>query len=49
MERKLRWMRISKSKGMEDVGHIKERLKEMGKELSSIRDREEIMKSQLEK
>lgn len=37
-----------KSKGVEDVGHVEEKLKEMGKELSSIRDREAIMKAQLE-
>jgi len=33
---------------VEYVGHIEEKLKEMGKELSSIRVREEMMKAQLE-
>ena len=44
-ERKHRWMQIAKSKGVEDIGHMEEKLQEMGKELSSIRDRKEIMKS----
>ena len=41
-------MQISKSKGVEDIGHIDEKLKETGRELSSLRDREAIMKAQLE-
>ena len=41
-------MQISKSKGVEDVGHMDKKLKEMGRELSSIRDKEAMMKSQLE-
>ena len=41
-------MQISKSKGVEDVGHMEEKLKEMGRELSKIRDREVVMKSWLE-
>jgi len=41
-------MQISKSKGVEDVGHMEEKLKEMGRELNSIMDKEEMMKSQLE-
>ena len=40
-------MQISKSKGVEDVGHMEEKAKEMGIELSSIRDKEAMMKSQL--
>jgi len=32
---------------VEDVGHMEEKLQEMGRELSSIRDRETMMKSQL--
>ena len=43
-----RWMQISKSKGVEDIGHMEENVKEMGRELSSLRDREEMMKAQLE-
>ena len=39
-----RWMQISKSKRVEDIGHMEEKLKEMGRELSSLRDREAIMK-----
>jgi len=41
-------MQIEKSKGVENVGKMEEKLKEMGKELSSLRDRESIMKNQLE-
>jgi len=40
-------MKLAKSKGLEDVGHMEEKLQEMGRELSSIRDRETMMKSQL--
>jgi len=43
-----RWMKIDKSKGMEDVGHMEEKLKEMSRELSSIRDIEAMMKAELE-
>jgi len=32
-----RWMQIGKSKGVEDTGHMEEKLKEMGSELSSLR------------
>jgi len=42
------WMQISKSKGVEDVGNMEEKLKDMSRELSSIRDREALMKAQLE-
>jgi len=38
-------MQIAKSKGVEDIGHMEENLKEMGRELSSLRDREAIMKA----
>jgi len=41
-------MNIAKSKGVEDTGHMEEKLKEMGRELISLRDREAIMKTQLE-
>ena len=30
------------------IGHMEEELKDMGRELSSLRDREAIMKAQLE-
>jgi len=43
-----KWMQISNSKGVEDIGHMEEKLKEMSKELSILRDREAIMKDQLE-
>jgi len=42
-------MQIAESKGVEDIGHIQEKLKEMGKEISGLRDREEIMRDQLER
>jgi len=41
-------MKIAKSKSVEDVGHMEENLLEMGRELSRIRDKERVMKSQLE-
>jgi len=41
-------MQITKSKGVEDNGHMEEKLKEMGRELSGLRDREAIMRNQLE-
>ena len=43
-----RWMKIAKSRGVDDVGHMEEKLQEMGRELSRIRDRETMMKSQLQ-
>ena len=42
-------MQITISKGVEDIGHMEEKLKEMGKELSGLRDKEAIMRSQLER
>jgi len=42
------WMKISKSKSVEDLGHMEEKLLEMAIELSRIRDKERVMKSQLE-
>jgi len=41
-------MQIAKPKKVEDVGHMEEKLLEMGRKLSKIRDREQIMRSQLE-
>ena len=42
-------MQITKSKGVEYIGHMEEKLKEMGKELSGLRDIEAIMRSQLQR
>lgn len=42
-----RWMSISKSKKVEDVGLIEEILIEMGKELSELRDKEYNIRTQL--
>ena len=41
-------MQIAKSKGVEDIGHMEQKLKELGRELISLRDREAIMRNQLE-
>jgi len=41
-------LQIFKSKGVEDIGHMEEKLWDMGRELSNIRDREAMIKSQLE-
>lgn len=38
-------MQIAKSKGVEDISHMEEKLKEIGRELSSLRDKEAIMKA----
>lgn len=38
-------MQIAKSKGVEDLGHMEEKLQEMGRKLSNINDREEMLKS----
>ena len=43
-----RWMKIAKSKGVEDIGHMEKKLREMGRELSAIRHREAITRSHLE-
>ena len=43
-----KWMKIAKSKGVEDVGHMENKLREMGRELSALRDREAITRSHLE-
>ena len=43
-----RWMQIAKSNGVEDIGHMEEKLKEMGRDISGLRDREAIMRNQLE-
>ena len=41
-------MKIAKSKGVEDIGHMENKLREMGRELSAIRHREAITRSHLE-
>jgi len=41
-------MKIAKLKKVEDVGLMEEKLLEMGKELSELRDREYTMKIQLQ-
>ena len=43
-----RWMQIAKSKGVDDIGHMEDKLKEMSKELSALRDRKAITRSHLE-
>lgn len=43
-----RWMQIAKSNGAKDVGHMEDKLREMGKELSDIRNREAITRNHLE-
>ena len=43
-----RWMQIAKSKGVEDIGHMEDKLREMGRELSALRDKEAITRSHLE-
>ena len=41
-------MQIVRSKGVEDVGHMENKLREMGRELSALRDKEVITRSHLE-
>ena len=41
-------MQIAKSKGVEDVGHMENKLREMGRELSAIRHKEAITRNHLE-
>ncbi len=43
-----RWVKIAKSKGVEDIGHMEDKLREMGTKLSALRDREAIIGSHLE-
>ena len=42
-------MQISKSKWVAYIGHREEKKKEIGKEISGLRDKEEIMRDQLER
>jgi len=41
-------MNIAKPKGVEDIGHMENKLREMGRKLSALRDREAIKGSHLE-
>jgi len=41
-------MQIAKSKGVEDIGHMENKLRELSKELSVVREREAITRSNLE-
>ena len=41
-------MKITKSKGIDDIGHMENQLREMGKELSAIRHIKEITRTHLE-
>lgn len=41
-------MQIDKSMNVEDVGHMEEKILEMGRELIRIIDKEQIVKYQLE-
>jgi len=41
-------MQIAKSKGVENIGHMEEKVKDMDRELSTLRDKEAMMKAQLE-
>ena len=41
-------MQIAKSKGVEDIGHMESKLREMGQELSAVRHTKVIRRSQLE-
>ena len=41
-------MQIAKSKGVEDVGHMENKLREMGRELRVVRHREAIARGQLQ-
>ena len=42
------WMQISKSRNVEDVGIMEEKLTEMGRDLADIRLREEMLREQLQ-
>jgi len=41
-------MQIAKSKKVEDVGHMEEKILEMSRDFSEMRDREQIMISELQ-
>ena len=41
-------MQITKFKGLEDICHMENQLREMGRELSVVRHREAIRRTQLE-
>jgi len=41
-------MQVGKSKGVEDIGHMERKLREMGKELATVKHVEEIKIPHLE-
>ena len=41
-------MQIEKSKGVEDIGHMEKKLREMSRELSMVRHIESIRRAQLQ-
>ena len=41
-------MHIAKSRGVEDIGHMENKLREMGKQLSMVRDTKSVRRTQLE-
>lgn len=41
-------MKIAKSKGVEDIGHMERKLREMGRELATVKHAEAIKISHLE-
>jgi len=41
-------MQIAKSKGVDDINHMENKFREMGRELSVVRRREAITRSHLE-
>ena len=41
-------MHTAKSKGVEDIGHMENKIREMGGELSAVRHRESITRTHLE-
>ena len=43
-----RWMQIAKSKGVEDIGHMESKLREMGRELATVKHVEAVKRSHLE-
>jgi len=43
------WMKIAKSKGIEDIGHMEEKLKELRGELAMVRHVESCKRAHLQK
>jgi len=42
------WIQIAKSKGVEDIGHMENKLREMSRELIMVRHTESIKRAQLQ-